>query len=56
MKHLLIRLSFAIIMTLIITGYSTIFNISISGDVVAVIGYKVLWMLCGFGVFALIRL
>lgn len=56
MKRLLIQLVYAIIMTAIITGYSIIFNISISGDVVAVNGYKLLWMLCGIGVFALTRL
>lgn len=55
MKRLLAMLAYAIIITFIITGYSVIFNISISGGMAAVNGYKVLWMLCGIGVFALIR-
>lgn len=55
MKRLLAILAYVIIMTVIITGYSTIFNISISGGMAAVIGHKVLWILYGFGMFVLAR-
>ena len=56
MKRLLTMLAYVLIMTVIITGYSVIFNISISGGMAAVMGYKLLWGLYGFGVYALARL
>ena len=55
MKRLLAILAYVIIMTVIITVYSIIFNISISGGMAAVIGHKVLWILYGFGMFILAR-
>lgn len=55
MKRLLAMLAYAIIITFIITGYSVIFDISISGGMAAVAGYKLLWIFFGFGLSVLTR-
>jgi hypothetical protein len=49
MKYLAL-LIYLILITLIIEGYSAIFDIALNGSTWGVIGYKVLWGINGIGV------
>jgi hypothetical protein len=46
MKWLMFIL-FLVLMPLIISGYSIIFNVVISGNSIAILGYKLLWIFSG---------
>lgn len=49
MKYLLIICAYTIIMTVITTGYAAHYDVSFEGHKIAVLGYKAIWTLYGFG-------